>query len=84
MFSHSTIFVDLKLCLVCKQYLVKDPLALKPKFHKLLQLNHQELVVAVQKEMLENPALEEIPGGAGALWLLAVMLLPLRRRRHAA
>ena len=32
---------------------------------KLLQLNHQELVVAVQKEMLENPALEEIPGTSG-------------------
>jgi len=29
---------------------------------KLLQLNHQELVTAVQKEMLENPTLEEIPG----------------------
>ncbi len=29
---------------------------------KLLQLSHQELVTAVQKEMLENPALEEIPG----------------------
>jgi len=29
---------------------------------KLLQLSHQELVDTVQKEMLENPALEEIPG----------------------
>jgi RNA polymerase sigma-54 factor len=32
---------------------------------KLLQLSHQELVTAVQKEMLENPALEEIPGTEG-------------------
>ncbi|MCB9778329.1 MAG: RNA polymerase factor sigma-54 [Alphaproteobacteria bacterium] len=29
---------------------------------KLLQLNHLELVEAVQQEMLENPTLEEIPG----------------------
>ena len=29
---------------------------------KLLQLNHMELVEAVQQEMLENPTLEEIPG----------------------
>ena len=29
---------------------------------ELLVLNHQELVEAVNKEMLENPALEEIPG----------------------
>lgn len=28
----------------------------------LLQLNHQELVAAVQQEMVENPTLEEIPG----------------------
>ncbi len=33
---------------------------------KLLQLSHQELVSAVQKEMLENPALEEIPGTSDA------------------
>jgi RNA polymerase sigma-54 factor len=29
---------------------------------KLLQLNHMELVEAVQAEMMENPTLEEIPG----------------------
>lgn len=29
---------------------------------KLLQLNHQELVTAVQKELIENPTLEELPG----------------------
>jgi len=29
---------------------------------KLLQLNHLEMVEAVQAEMLENPTLEEIPG----------------------
>ena len=29
---------------------------------KLLQLNHMELVTSVQKEMMENPTLEEIPG----------------------
>jgi RNA polymerase sigma-54 factor len=32
---------------------------------KLLQLSHQELITAVEKEMLENPALEEIPGTEG-------------------
>jgi RNA polymerase sigma-54 factor len=31
---------------------------------KLLQLSHQELVAAVQEEMLQNPALEEIPGSS--------------------
>ena len=29
---------------------------------KLLQLSHQELVAQVQRELVENPALEEIPG----------------------
>ncbi|NOY24690.1 MAG: RNA polymerase factor sigma-54 [Oligoflexia bacterium] len=29
---------------------------------KLLQLNHMEMIDAVQAEMLENPTLEEIPG----------------------
>jgi len=29
---------------------------------KLLQLNHMELVAEVQREMVENPTLEEIPG----------------------
>ena len=28
----------------------------------LLQLNHMELVAEVQREMVENPTLEEIPG----------------------
>jgi RNA polymerase sigma-54 factor len=31
----------------------------------LLQLNQQEMVAEVKKEMLENPALEEIPGTTG-------------------
>jgi len=31
---------------------------------KLLQLSHQELVATVEKELVENPALEEIPDSA--------------------
>ena len=29
---------------------------------KLLQMNHQELVATVQKELMENPTLEEVAG----------------------
>lgn len=32
---------------------------------RLLQLNHMELVAEVQKELVENPTLEEIPGTSG-------------------
>jgi RNA polymerase sigma-54 factor len=33
---------------------------------RLLQLNHIELVAEVQKELVENPTLEEIPGTSGS------------------
>jgi len=51
--------LDLKLSLKLSQQLVMTPQL--QQAIKLLQLNSQELVDAVQEELLENPVLEETP-----------------------